>query len=552
MTTPKAIGKTYQVGDQIGKGAFGKIFRGLNLKTGEVVAIKQFEKSLVETAQMNGILKELEVLPKLVHQNLIKFVESYDIDHNLFFILEFVEGGSLRDAVKNFGTFPESLLVLYLTQVLRGLQFLHDLNIPHRHIKGDNIMLTKDGMCKLSNSGSFPYTIQQIKANPFWSAPEVVDGSSATLRSDIWAIGCCIVELLTGIPPYWDLGAAAAVVKITEDAQPPVPSTVSPDLQDMLKQCFYKDPKKRINSTNLLSHRCLTSIWGTSATTASNSTQSRTRKKASLRAFFSSRGSTSSKTKNSVTRKPLTDLLAVTAPSSSSSSPSTSPVTFHVADKVVKAQHSPLRSRSPSVPSRMAFFGLAEQDKERLAKKETEDKKKVLDWYGSFEEEEKKKIKKTSTSLAPEPKSGALKRFSSVSSYSAKPASGDQSARSKSTGGNEPAVSVGYRKTMERLEGLLRTERDAKRHLALSRIHHKNDLEIMIRKLKTIRENAEQSPWKHQKAVISELDSMLKILQEDLDRNETLLSELDLLEGYDSNNVSPSISPKILRAPSPC
>eukprot|EP01103_Thecamoeba_quadrilineata_P013488 TRINITY_DN3767_c0_g1_i1.p1 TRINITY_DN3767_c0_g1~~TRINITY_DN3767_c0_g1_i1.p1 ORF type:complete len:508 (+),score=90.50 TRINITY_DN3767_c0_g1_i1:49-1572(+) len=485
MTTPKLINKTYQVGDQIGKGAFGRVYRGLNIRTGEVVAIKHMEKNLMGQL-LDSFLKEVDLLPKLVHPNLVFFTDWYDSDTSLFFILEFVEGGSLREAVKNFGTFPESLMILYLTQILRGLQYLHDQGVAHRHLKGDNILLTKDGMCKLSNFGSCPYTAVQIKASPFWTAPEALEGATPTIKSDVWGIGCCVVELLTGNPPHWELGAALAYTKIQEDPHPPIPPNASPDLEDMLKQCFHRDPKKRITSTALLSHRCLTSIWGTAPTSTASDTR---RKKAPTMRLSNLFGRSNTKHP----RKGLTELI------------------HHHDDR-----KSPSRIRSASVVTPPVLD--LKKDEELKPKKEVIEEK-IAEWYGSNYEEDKKK------------KKSATLRKVKVDNH--------QLARK----GNEPAVSVGYRKTIDHIEGLLRTEQEAKQSLCQSRIQQKRDLEAMLKKLGSLRESVEAdknwAPKKTKEAVLADVQGMIQLLDSLFQTNENILTEHDL-SSLDETPSSPS------------
>jgi hypothetical protein len=159
---------------------------------------------------------------------------------------------------------------------------------------------------------------------------------------------------------------------------------------------------------------------------------------------------------------------------------------------------------------------------------------KILDWLTSIDDDDVR-TKKLSV-RAPEPRTApnALKRFSSVSAYNPKVAE-------RSKGSQEMAVSAGYRKTIERLDGLLRTERDVKQQLATSRIQYKNEIDTIIRKIKTVRETTEQQPnLRNQKAILHELDTMLAVLIADADRNTFLLSEMDLLE--DSEPSSPSSS----------
>eukprot|EP01103_Thecamoeba_quadrilineata_P002533 TRINITY_DN12482_c0_g1_i1.p1 TRINITY_DN12482_c0_g1~~TRINITY_DN12482_c0_g1_i1.p1 ORF type:complete len:587 (-),score=105.90 TRINITY_DN12482_c0_g1_i1:53-1642(-) len=206
---------------------------------------------------MESITMELDMLQNLFHPNIVRFIDYEDTDHHLYFIMEYVEGGSLHEAMRKFGVFPEGLLMRYMTQVLKGLQYLHEKGVIHRDIKGANILLTKEGLCKLADFGSCAYVVNKnndMIGTPFWMAPEIIAGSTASIKSDIWSVGCCIIELVAGNPPYWNSGTSVALYRMVEDAHPPYPSLISPDLEDLLNQIFVKDVEKRPMATDLLAH----------------------------------------------------------------------------------------------------------------------------------------------------------------------------------------------------------------------------------------------------------------------------------------------------------
>jgi serine/threonine protein kinase len=121
-----------------------------------------------------------------------------------------------------------------MTQVLQGLQYLHDQGVIHRDIKGANILTTKDGTVKLADFGVSTSTLAgpdkeaQVVGTPYWMAPEIIQLSGATSASDIWSVGCTVIELLQGKPPYHNLAAMPALFAIVNDDHPPLPEGVSP------------------------------------------------------------------------------------------------------------------------------------------------------------------------------------------------------------------------------------------------------------------------------------------------------------------------------------
>lgn len=85
-------------------------------------------------------------------------------------------------------------------------------------------------------------------------APEVVMGSEISAASDIWSLGCTIIEMITGKPPFWDVGSFAAMFRITEDNHPPIPDNLSDELNNFLLCCFQKDISIRSSAIQLLDH----------------------------------------------------------------------------------------------------------------------------------------------------------------------------------------------------------------------------------------------------------------------------------------------------------
>lgn len=226
--------------------------------TGETVAIKQVRLSDLPRSELNVIMQEIDLLKNLNHPNIVKYHGFVKTADNLYIILEYCENGSLHSICKNFGKFPENLVSLYTSQVLHGLLFLHEQGVIHRDIKGANILTTKEGLVKLADFGvatkAQGLTEGSVVGTPYWMAPEVIELSGATTASDIWSLGCTVIELLDGKPPYHRLAPMPALFRIVNDDHPPLPEGASPLVRDFLMQCFQKDPNLRVTAKKLLKH----------------------------------------------------------------------------------------------------------------------------------------------------------------------------------------------------------------------------------------------------------------------------------------------------------
>jgi serine/threonine protein kinase len=173
--------------------------------------------------------------------------------------MEYCENGSLANMLKRFGkVFPEPLVKKYTSQVLLGLEYLHEQGVIHRDVKCANILTTKDGLVKLSDFGTSTkisdISSSQVVGSPYWMAPEVIELAGAHTSSDIWSVGCTVIELFTSSPPYFSLAPMSALFRIVRDDSPPIPAEVSPLMRDFLAQCFQKNPMLRISAENLLKH----------------------------------------------------------------------------------------------------------------------------------------------------------------------------------------------------------------------------------------------------------------------------------------------------------
>ncbi|PSR88327.1 MAP3K epsilon protein kinase [Actinidia chinensis var. chinensis] len=258
----KTLDNKYMLGDEIGKGAYGRVYKGLDLENGDFVAIKQVSLENIAQEDLNIIMQEIDLLKNLNHKNIVKYLGSLKTKTHLHIILEYVENGSLANIIKpnKFGPFPESLVVVYIAQVLEGLVYLHDQGVIHRDIKGANILTTKEGLVKLADFGvatkltEADVNTHSVVGTPYWMAPEVIEMSGVCAASDIWSVGCTVIELLTCVPPYYDLQPMPALFRIVQDEHPPIPDSLSPDITDFLRQCFKKDARQRPDAKTLLSH----------------------------------------------------------------------------------------------------------------------------------------------------------------------------------------------------------------------------------------------------------------------------------------------------------
>ncbi|KAJ1799643.1 Protein kinase of the Mitotic Exit Network [Coemansia sp. RSA 2399] len=251
----------YQLGNCIGRGQFGSVYRALDLETGQMVAVKQISLEGQDSSNMDDVMQEVDLLKSLSSPRIVRYYGFVKTDTHLNLVMEFVENGSLSATLKSFGSFPEKLVLAYAVKIIEGLIYLHGRDVVHCDLKACNILTTKNGNTKLTDFGVSlnlklrkPDDESVVAGTPYWMAPEIIQLDGACMASDIWSLGCTLIELLTGKPPYSGMMQMAALYRIVEDDHPPIPEGISEELKDFLLQCFQKDPKARPTAAELMSH----------------------------------------------------------------------------------------------------------------------------------------------------------------------------------------------------------------------------------------------------------------------------------------------------------
>lgn len=260
-------------GDMIGKGSFGSVFLGLNVTTGEMMAVKQVEVpkygSQDETtlSVLEALRSEVSTLKDLDHLNIVQYLgfENKNSIYSLF--LEYVAGGSVGSLIRLYGRFDENLIRFLTVQVLQGLSYLHSRGILHRDMKADNLLLDLDGVCKISDFGIskksnniYSNSDMTMRGTVFWMAPEMVDTKQGySAKVDIWSLGCVVLEMFAGKRPWSNFEVVAAMFKIGKSkSAPPIPEDTLPLIsqhgREFLDACFEIDPEKRPTADTLLSH----------------------------------------------------------------------------------------------------------------------------------------------------------------------------------------------------------------------------------------------------------------------------------------------------------
>ncbi|OBZ81184.1 Serine/threonine-protein kinase STE11, partial [Choanephora cucurbitarum] len=270
----KRLPDTWMKGSLIGRGTFGDVYLGLNPYNGELMAVKQVELPVENSASeerkksmIKSLQREIELLQDLKHENIVQYWGSKTDESYFSIFLEYVPGGSVAGLLSSYGAFQEPLVNSFVRQILKGLNYLHNKDIVHRDIKGANVLVDNKGGVKITDFGISKKVEEEMRqsivaaahrpslqGSIYWMAPEVVKQTRYTRKADIWSLGCLVVEMFTGDHPFPEYSQMQAIFQIGCATSPNIPPNISEEAQDFLRCTFRQDHKERPSAEELLQH----------------------------------------------------------------------------------------------------------------------------------------------------------------------------------------------------------------------------------------------------------------------------------------------------------
>ncbi|CAN1778175.1 Mitogen-activated protein kinase kinase kinase YODA [Linum perenne] len=242
--TPTSPGSRWKKGRPLGRGTFGDVFLGFNSESGEMCAMKEvtlFSDDAKSRESVQQLGQEIAMLSRLRHPNIVQYYGTETVEDKLYIYLEYVSGGSIHKLLQDYGAFGEIAIRTYTKQILSGLAYLHGKNTVHRDIKGANILVDPSGRVKVADFGMAKHVIK--------------NSSGCNLAVDIWSLGCTVLEMASGKPPWSQYEGVAAMFKIGNSRELPViPDHLSDDGKDFIMQCLQRNPSHRPTSSQLLEH----------------------------------------------------------------------------------------------------------------------------------------------------------------------------------------------------------------------------------------------------------------------------------------------------------
>jgi serine/threonine protein kinase/Tfp pilus assembly protein PilF len=243
----------YKILEKLGEGGMGVVYKAQDTNLDRFVALKFLPPHLAASEQDKArFIQEAKSASALNHPNVCTIHDIQEQDHRLFIVMEFVEGRTLREKK---GTLTREQVIHYGIQVAEGLAAAHGKGIVHRDIKSENIMVTKDGRIKIMDFGLAKLRGSQMLTNAgstvgtfAYMSPEQIQGLEVDHRTDLWAFGVVLYEIVTGELPFQGVHQAAMMYEIL-NVDPPPASTKRSDVPEnlvlLISGLLQKDQEKR-------------------------------------------------------------------------------------------------------------------------------------------------------------------------------------------------------------------------------------------------------------------------------------------------------------------
>lgn len=276
-----SISLRWQQGKFLGGGSFGNVYLGINLETEDVMAVKEIRFSDVTNLDklQQSITDEMDVLRLLHHKNIIEYYGVEVYRDRIYIFMEYCPF-SLSGLLERGRITNENLTQVLTHQMLMGLKYLHEKGVVHRDVKPANVLIGQDFNIKIVDFGASKMyktqktimvngTANTLVGTPQYIAPEIItnEGLGKAGLQDIWSLGCCILEMVTGRKPWAPLDNEWAIMyhigKDDQIPELPTPEEASSECTDFLTKCFVRKANLRPSATVLLSHPWVDGITDT-------------------------------------------------------------------------------------------------------------------------------------------------------------------------------------------------------------------------------------------------------------------------------------------------
>lgn len=236
--------KDFDVIEEIGKGAFGSVFKAKRIKDGQIYAVKKVLIGKLQPKEKENSLNEIRILASVNHKNVVSYKESFFDQEacSICTVMEFAELGDLEkkinQSIKNKTYLQESEIMSIFVQIVLGLKALHDKKIMHRDIKAANIFMFNNDLVKIGDLNVSKVVKRDLAhtqtGTPYYASPEVWNDKPYDYKSDIWSLGCLLYEMTTLKAPFRGTTMKGVYEKVIKGVYSPIPTFYSSNLASLI------------------------------------------------------------------------------------------------------------------------------------------------------------------------------------------------------------------------------------------------------------------------------------------------------------------------------
>jgi len=260
--------KYYKFEKTLGTGAFGEVKKAIHKQSKKAYAVKILKKSKLDPQTKKVLEREIAVMSKLHHPNIVSLIEAYDTSRKTYLILELVSGGELFDEiVSRDQPYYEKDAADIVRQVLHAIAYMNSVGIAHRDLKPENLLLDADHNIKISDFGlskDFSSEVMTTSCGTAtYVAPEVLSATGYDVACDIWSVGVITYILLSGHIPFDGPDEDKVFDKILTanySFPPQLWDPVSDEAKDFISKIFVVEPKNRMTASECLEHPWLSEL----------------------------------------------------------------------------------------------------------------------------------------------------------------------------------------------------------------------------------------------------------------------------------------------------
>lgn len=247
---------------KIGKGSFSKVYKGYNVITDDIVAIKKIDLEMSST-MIKRLKMEVEIMKTLNHDNIVKLYDVFYDEYYAYLIMEYSHCGDLSKYLKG-RPLKEKYAQKFAKQLASAMKYLIQRNIIHRDIKPQNILVFNKNTIKLTDFGFARYfdkgtMVETLCGSPLYMSPEIIKYKKYSHKADLWSIGVIFYEILTGKPPY-KARTHYELAKKIENNPIFLPKLIplSSNCSDLLYKLLQKESNNRISWNDFFNHNWIT------------------------------------------------------------------------------------------------------------------------------------------------------------------------------------------------------------------------------------------------------------------------------------------------------